>query len=120
MRAPILVGFDAHRADATPVQFALSAARYTGAPLVVAAVHADHPHPDVEHGLPDDAGGPLTQLRQQVAAEGVDIEYQALPGASAARALHSAAEERGAGLLVVGASGGGERHGLLGSTAHRL
>jgi nucleotide-binding universal stress UspA family protein len=120
MPAPIIVGFDAHRADATPVRFALSAARYTGAALVVAAVHAGHSHPHLEGGLPDDAGGPLTELRQQLAADDAEIEYLALPGASAARALHSAAEERGAGLLVVGASGGGELHGLLGSTAHRL
>src|SRR3954453_18139627 len=120
MRAPILVGFDAHRADAAPVRFALAAARYTGAPLVVAAVHAGHAHPHLESGLPDDAGGPLGRLRDELTADDVDVEYQALAGASAARALHSAAEERGAGLLVVGASGGGERHGLLGSTAPRL
>jgi nucleotide-binding universal stress UspA family protein len=120
MRAPILVGFDAQCEDATPLRFALSAARYTGAPLVVAAVHADDPHPHLEAGLPDDAGGPLGLLREDMATDGIEVEYQALPGASAARVLHSAAEDRGAGLLVVGVSGGGKRHSLLGSTAHRL
>src|SRR4051812_7212360 len=116
MRAPILVGFDAHRADVTPVRFAVSVARYIGAPLVVAAVHAGQAHPQLEAGLPDDVSGPLSQLRGELTTDGVDTEYLALPGASAARALHSAAEERGAGLLVLGASGGGEVHGLFGST----
>src|SRR4051812_46450822 len=105
MPSPILAGFDAHREDAKPVRFALSAARHTGAALIVAAVHAGHSDAHLEDGLPDDAGGPLTRLRQQLSADAdaVDVEYVALPGASAARALHAAAEERHAGLLVVGA-----------------
>src|SRR4051812_8041911 len=102
MPDPILVGYDAHRADAAPVRFAAAAARFTGAPLVVASIHADHGHGHLEHGLTEDADGPPAELREQLAADGTTVEYRALAGASASRTLHQAAESLGARLLVVG------------------
>ena len=42
MSAPIVVGFDSDGADHAPLEFGIAAARYTGAPLIVAAVHGGH------------------------------------------------------------------------------
>jgi hypothetical protein len=39
MSAPIVVGFDPSTADDAPVHFGLAAARFTRAPLIVAAVY---------------------------------------------------------------------------------
>src|SRR4051812_8787734 len=78
---PILVGHDPKSADQAPVAFGIAAAQLTGAPLIVGSAHAGHATP------PD-----------------VDAEFRALPGISTPRALHHAAEEIDAGLLVVGAS----------------
>jgi nucleotide-binding universal stress UspA family protein len=125
--APILVGFDPDSADRAPVHFAIAAARVTGAPLVVGAVHADPSavgqlvHGHVEGELLNDADQPLDHIRRELADEGVEAECRALPGWSTSRALHEEAERLGAGLLVVGSA----RQGLVGrlrpgSTATRL
>jgi nucleotide-binding universal stress UspA family protein len=127
MPAPILVGFDPDRADRAPVQFAIAAARFTGAPLVVGAVHADAAavgelvHGHLESDLLLDPSAPLDHIRRELAGEGVEFEVKALAGSSPARALHEAAERLGAGLVVVGSAHGGS-HGRLrpGSTAVRL
>src|SRR4051812_49785547 len=121
MTSPILVGYDAHRADPTPVRFAAAAARFTGAPLVVATIHADHGHGHLEDGLPSGAAGPPGELREELEADGTPVEYQALAGGSASRALHEAADALRARLLGGGSAGGG-RVGrvLLGSTALAL
>ena len=41
MHKPILVGYDPGSADRAPVQFGVAAARFTGAPLIVASAFAD-------------------------------------------------------------------------------
>jgi nucleotide-binding universal stress UspA family protein len=127
MPAPILVGFDPGSADRAPVHFAIAAARLTGAPLVIGSVHADAAsigqvvHGHVEGELLPDAEQSLDHIRRELAAEGVKAECRALPGWSTARALHEAAEELGAGLLVVGSASEGLAGRLRpGSTATRL
>ena len=123
MPKPIIVGYDPRSADRSPVAFALRAARFTGAPLVVASVGSDAAAHDarVEEDLIDAAGGALEELQRDLDAEGVALETVELESTSAARALHEAAEARDAGLLVVGSTGRGAVGRLLpGSTAERL
>ncbi len=123
MPKPIIVGYDPRSADRSPVAFALRAARFTGAPLIVASVGSDAAAHDarVEEDLIDGAGGALEALQRDLDAEGVAVETVELESTSAARALHEAAEERDAGLLVVGSTGRGAVGRLLpGSTAERL
>ena len=114
MAKPIIVGYDPKSSDRSPVAFALRAARFTGAPLIVASAGSDEE-------LAGDAAGALEELRRDVDAEGVAVESVELSSSSAARALHEAAEERDAGLLVVGSTGRGAVGRVLpGSTAERL
>ena len=75
----------------------------------------------MEEQLADDAAEPLEHLKRRLSADGVRAECRALPGTSAPRALHQAAEEFDVGLLVVGSTDrGGVGRVLLGSTAQRL
>jgi nucleotide-binding universal stress UspA family protein len=127
MSPPILVGFDPDGADRAPVHFAIAAARFTGARLVVGAVHADATaigelvHGLVESDLLLDATEPLDHIQRELADEGVKFEVQALAGSSTARALYEAAEQLGAGLVVVGSARNGHAGRLRpGSTAARL
>src|SRR5512144_739300 len=103
MAKPIIVGYDPKSSDRSPVAFALRAARLTAAPLVVASVssQAGAHEARVEHDLHHAAGGALEQLQRELDAERVAVERVELRSTSAARALHEAAEERDAGLLVV-------------------
>jgi nucleotide-binding universal stress UspA family protein len=107
MANPILVGYDVERGDRAPLEFGLAAADFTGAPLIVAAVH-----------------GPaqsLDSVAHELRREGIDVDFRPLAGSSAARALHEAAEELGAALLVVGSTERGRMGRVLpGSTAQRL
>jgi nucleotide-binding universal stress UspA family protein len=68
-----------------------------------------------------DATEKLDKLMEEIAPEGVWVKTRELRGTSAARALHEAAEELDAGLLIIGST----RRGVLGkilpgSTAERL
>jgi nucleotide-binding universal stress UspA family protein len=128
MSKPILVGYDPESADRAPVQFGIAAARFTGAPLIIASAFADsvvigqmgHGHMHEELGT--DADRALSHIRVELSRDHhIRAECVALPGTSAPAALHDAAEERDAGLLVVG-SQGGARAGVIraGSTAERL
>jgi nucleotide-binding universal stress UspA family protein len=134
MSKPILVGFDPVSRDRAPIHFALAAARLTGAPVIVAAVEAGPPvialsagqtlpyaiaHADPD--LVEDCSEALAEVERELGAEGAEVACRKLRGTSAARALHEAAEEMDAGLLVVGSSrrGTAERL-LLGSTAEKL
>ena len=107
MAKPILVGYDVERGDRAPLEFGLAAADFTGAPLIVASVH-----------------GPaqsLDSVAYELRREGIDVDFRSLAGSSAARALHEAAEELGAALLVVGSTERGRMGRVLpGSTAQRL
>ena len=112
MSAPIVVGFDPDGADDSPVQFAIAAARYTGAPLIVAAVHRGH----------REAADSLERVRSRLADEpGVSSELLPLESHNAARGLTDALEEADAGLGVVGAtSRGAVGRAIIGSTADRV
>jgi nucleotide-binding universal stress UspA family protein len=123
MPRPILVGYDPG-SDRAPVHFGAAAARFTGAPLIVACAFSDSGH--VGHGhmheeLGGDANEALESIRAELGREGIRVEGLPCPGKSAPHALHQAAEERDAGLLVVGSSHRGRAGRLLpGSTAERL
>jgi nucleotide-binding universal stress UspA family protein len=107
MAKPILVGYDPKSSDRCPVAFGLRAARFTGAPLIVASAGDEEPSGALD-GLGEDA-------------EAVAVELVRLDGTSAPRALHEEAEERDAGLLVVGSTNRGAVGRVLpGSTSDRL
>jgi nucleotide-binding universal stress UspA family protein len=123
MSRPILAGYDPETADRAPVEFAAAAARFTGAPLIVCAVSGRHDAAtgEIDHDLGGDASGALARIEQELETEGIAVEYRELSGTSAAGALHRAAEEHDAGLLVVGSTRRGTVGRVLpGSTADRL
>jgi nucleotide-binding universal stress UspA family protein len=115
---PILVGYDPRSGDRAPVHFGVAAARFTGAPLIVASVcaakrtvgHAEELEPHA------------TQALDELAADaGASLEVRELRGTSAPRVLHEAAEAEDAGLLVIGSTDRGAVGRVLpGSTAERL
>jgi nucleotide-binding universal stress UspA family protein len=126
MARPILAGYDPRARDAAPAAFGVAAARRTGAPLVIASVLAEtaldenSPYAALEE-LPARADDALEQLQAELDADDVQLELRELRGSSAARALHEAAEQEGAGLLVVGSTDRGAIGRVLpGSTADRL
>jgi nucleotide-binding universal stress UspA family protein len=117
MSKPILVGYDPRRADRAPVDFGVAAARFTGAPLVVVAVQAGAPVLPISPGgtqpyaiatvdedLVTDCSEALREIEAELGAAGITVECRQLRSTSAARALHEAAEQEDAGLLVVGSS----------------
>jgi nucleotide-binding universal stress UspA family protein len=115
---PILVGYDPRSRDRGAVRFGVAAARFTGAPLIVASVCAvAQADGDAEDLAPD-----ATQALEDLQAElETNAEVRELRGKSAPRALHEAAEAEGAGLLVVGSTERGAVGRVLpGSTAERL
>ena len=113
---PIVVGYEPSTADRAPVDFGVAMARLAGVPLVVVSVHSGAPTPPVsgeplqygvgqpEADLPADSSPALQQVEAELTALGVPVECRTLAGASAAKALHEAAEAMDAGLLVVGSS----------------
>ena len=127
MPKPILVGYDPSSPDHAPVEFAAAAARFTGAPLIVASVHSSSSALGVagsdlvEEQLGRRRRPARASTKRRLSADGVRAECRALPGTSAPRALHQAAEEFDVGLLVVGSTDRGSvGRVLLGSTAQRL
>ena len=124
MSKPIMVGYDPATADRAPVNFGVAAARFTGAPLIVAAVSAAGDRPDAgqqDEELVLDPSDALAEAQRELEPEGIPVECRALSGTSAARALHEASEAEDAGLLVVGSTRQGAIGRVLpGSTADRL
>jgi nucleotide-binding universal stress UspA family protein len=128
MSAPIVVGYDPHGADDAPVHFGVAAAGFTGAPLIVAAVYGGHfarnRHADDEfrEELSADARAALDRVRTRLEGEAsIQAEVRLIEARSAARGLHVALEDEGAGLAVVGStSGGAVEHAVIGSTAERV
>ena len=132
MSKPILVGYDPRHGDRAPVDFGVAVARLTGAPLVVAAVHArapvlavsagqSLPYGVVDDDLLDEAPEALRDREGELRTLGVDAEVRVCRGASAASALHALAEEEDAGLLVVGSDRRSDPGRVrAGSTAGRL
>jgi nucleotide-binding universal stress UspA family protein len=122
MSKPIIVGFDPATSDRAPVNFGVAAARFTGAPLIVASVGAAMDGAGLhDEDLVVNASTALDEQGRALEAEPVSCECRALTGSSAARALHEMAEAEDAGLLVVGSTrqGAGGRV-VPGSTAERL
>jgi nucleotide-binding universal stress UspA family protein len=75
----------------------------------------------IEDSLEESAGESLHHLAEDLRRQAGQAECRALAGASAPRALHEAAEQFGAGLLVIGSTERGAIGRLLpGSTAERL
>jgi nucleotide-binding universal stress UspA family protein len=134
MSRPILVGYDPRAGDRAPIQFGVAAARFTGAPLVVASVQAGPPVVPVAAGtntlyavgqvdadLVADCTGPLEEVEADLRASGIEANCRKLQGTSAAGALHRHAEEIDAGLLVVGSTRRSAVGQVMpGSTAERL
>ena len=124
MSKPIIVGYDPATADRAPVNFGVAAARFTGAPLIVASVSAAADRPGAgqqDEDLVLDPSDALAEARRELEPEGIPVECRGLTGTSAARALHEAAEAEDAGLLVVGSTRQGAIGRVLpGSTAERL
>jgi nucleotide-binding universal stress UspA family protein len=120
---PILVGYDPRSADRAPVQFGMAAARFTGAPMIVACAFSDantgHGHEYEDLGA--EAHDAFDEVRAELEREGLAVQFRSCVGRSAPHALHEAAEEIDAGLLVVGSSRHGRSGRLFpGSTAERL
>jgi nucleotide-binding universal stress UspA family protein len=124
MSKPIIVGYDPATADRAPVNFGVAAARFTGAPLIVASVSAAGDRPGAgqqDEDLVLDPSDALATAQRELEPEGIPVECRGLTGTSAARALHEAAEGEDAGLLVVGSTRQGAIGRVLpGSTADRL
>src|SRR4051812_21398803 len=136
MAQPILVGYDPRTKDRAPVRLGVVLARVTEAPLIVASVQAPagprligipsqqelpyaivQPDPDLLH----DCAPQVEEIRLELEPYRIPADCEVLIGTSAAKALHEAAEERRAGLLVVGSSRQGARGRVLaGATAARL
>ena len=126
MPRPILAGYDPRSRDAGPVLFGVAAARFTGAPLIVASacaaseLPAGSPYAALEE-LPAEAQGALDELASEIGADDVSLTLRELRSSSAPRALHEAAEAEEAALLVVGSTARGVIGRVLpGSTAERL
>jgi nucleotide-binding universal stress UspA family protein len=128
MSAPIVVGYDPHGADDAPVHFGIAAARFTGAPLIIAAISGGAPAIDrladgeLPAELDADAYAALDGLRSRLRGEpGIDADVRLVEAASAARGMHLALEDEGAGLAVVGTtSRGAVGRTVVGSTAERV
>ena len=127
MSKPIIAGYDPQTSDRAPVDFAVAAARFTGAPLVIASVCAGAAARErgdagrLDEDLATDASGALNEVKRELEPEGIAVDYKELDNTSAARALHEAAEAQDAGLLVVGSTNRGAIGRVLpGSTADRL
>jgi nucleotide-binding universal stress UspA family protein len=121
LRDTIVVGVAFGERDAAALAFAGELARVTGAPL--ALVHA-YPYealvavapPRWEREMRDEARARLEGLAEPLRAHG-DVSVVARADPSPVRALHEAAEELGASVLVVG---GHARHVVPGGVGERL
>ena len=124
MSKPIIVGYDPMTSDRAPIHFGLAAARFTGAPLIIASASAAGDRPDAgqqDEDLVLDASEALEQARRELEPEGIPVECRELTSTSAARALHETSEAEDAGLLVVGSTRRGPVGRVIpGSTAERL
>lgn len=125
MTPPILVGVDPLRHDPEGPVLAALLARATGAPVVAAAAYPVASPVRIGAGDAYEEelrGAALARLTAiEPAFHGVELETVAVPGGSAAHVLHDLAEDRDAGLLVVGSSHHGSLGRLaLGSTTDRL
>ena len=108
MSAPVLAQYDPERPQLGPLRFAATVAAVMAAPLVIGAAYAGEdvvdPLADVQmgEGLPrNDPRPALAAVVRELGIDGERVDTAALGATSAPRALHLAAVELGAGLLVV-------------------
>ncbi len=135
MGQPILVGYDPRTKHRAPVRLGVVLARFTEAPVIIASVQAPAaPRPiglTPEQGLPcavvppdpdllHDCAPQVEEIRLELEPHGIQADCKVLIGTSAAKALHEAAEEGRAGLLVVGSSRRSARGRVLAGAAARL
>jgi nucleotide-binding universal stress UspA family protein len=124
MPNPILAGYCSRTADRGPVDFAVAAARATGAHVLAVAIHSGSPVADFPVGgeLADQpehaARAALESLRDEF---GATVDVRAREALTAAAGLTAVAEEVDARVIVLGSS----RRGALGrvvpgSTAERV
>ena len=123
MTAPILAAYGPEAADRGPVNFAIAASRFTGAPLIIAAVHHGGSSLDRlfsgEHGVAGREA--VDRLRGELEEEGVSARFLVLEESTAPRGLAKAVDEVEPGLVVVGATRRAKAgRSLLGSTAERM
>jgi nucleotide-binding universal stress UspA family protein len=125
MSNPILAAYDPESKDPGPARFALAAARFTGAPVLIVSVCAipvegTYPVPP-EPDLRPEAEAALRALLADLDMSGFAVETRAVRGTSAPSGLHEVAEQERAALLVVGSTDRGAVGRVLpGSTAERL
>src|SRR3954471_8090303 len=108
MSAPILAQYDPERPRLAPLRVAATVAAVMGARLVIGAAYAGEdvvdPLADVQMGEGLPRNDPRPVLEAVVCELGIDgdrVDTAALGATSAPCALHLAAVELGAGLLVV-------------------
>lgn len=108
MSAPVLAQYDPDRPQLGPLRFAATVAAVMAAPLVIGAAYAGEDVVDtladvqMGEGLPrDDPQPALDAVVRELGIDGERVDTAALGATSAPRALHLAAVELGAGLLVV-------------------
>jgi nucleotide-binding universal stress UspA family protein len=125
MPSPILAAYDPKSKDPGPARFALAAARFSGAPVLIVSicslpVDGAYPVPP-EPDLAPEAEAALRDLVADLDASDVEIETRIVRGSSAPSALHQVAERERPQLLVVGSTDRGTVGRVLpGSTADRL
>src|SRR5829696_4111921 len=122
----VLIGVDGSDRSEDAVAFGRALALAAGAPVVLSTAHQTEPRQPRLDGAPAHAG-----LREEAEAmlarlalmllDVEDVERRLLADHSPARALRAAAEQTGAGIIVVGSSHVGRFGRVLpGSTAERL
>jgi nucleotide-binding universal stress UspA family protein len=108
MSAPVLAQYDPERPQLGALRFAVTIAALMGTPLVIGAAYAGEdvvdPLADVQmgEGLPrNDPRPALEAVVRELRIDGERVDTAALGATSVPRALHLAAVQLGAGLLVV-------------------
>src|SRR5829696_1273031 len=122
----VLIGVDGSDRSEDAIAFGRALALAAGAPLILATAHQTEPRqPRLDGylaytGLREEAETMLARYALMLFDVG-DVELQLLAEHSPARALQAAAEQAGAGIIVVGSSHVGRLGRVLpGSTAERL
>jgi nucleotide-binding universal stress UspA family protein len=127
MSSPILVAYCPKSADRGPVNFAVAAARFTGAPLAVVAVQPGGSIVDRLSGGEFDEGGdehahrPLDGLRDDLDAQGIAADFHVVEHSTPARGITETIEALKPRLVVIGSTHRGRLGRVLpGSTAERI
>lgn len=127
MTQRILVAYCPETVDRSPVEFAVDAARFTGAALVVVVVHPGGSPlerlagGEFGHGDSDSGRESAEQLRSALRTGGVDAELREVEHSTPARGLAAAIEDVQPSLVVIGSSRHGHRGRVTpGSTAERV